>query len=47
MALLEVRGLTKNFGGLAAVSQLDFNVQEGEILGVIGPNGPVKAQSST
>jgi branched-chain amino acid transport system ATP-binding protein len=43
MALLEVRGLTKNFGGLAAVSELDFDVNEGEILGIIGPNGAGKS----
>ena len=43
MALLEVRGLTKNFGGLAAVSGLDFDVNEGEILGIIGPNGAGKS----
>jgi branched-chain amino acid transport system ATP-binding protein len=43
MALLEVRGLTKRFGGLAAVSGLDFDVNEGEILGIIGPNGAGKS----
>jgi branched-chain amino acid transport system ATP-binding protein len=43
MALLEVRGLSKNFGGLAAVSGLDFDVNEGEILGIIGPNGAGKS----
>jgi branched-chain amino acid transport system ATP-binding protein len=42
MALLEVRDLTKNFGGLTAVDQLDFEVNEGEILGMIGPNGAGK-----
>jgi branched-chain amino acid transport system ATP-binding protein len=40
--LLEVSGLTKNFGGLTAVSQLDFHVNKGEILGLIGPNGAGK-----
>jgi branched-chain amino acid transport system ATP-binding protein len=40
--LLEVSGLTKHFGGLAAVSQLDFHVNKGEILGLIGPNGAGK-----
>ena len=41
-ALLEVKGLTKFFGGLAAVSQLDMSVQEGVILGLMGPNGAGK-----
>ena len=40
--LLEISGLTKYFGGLAAVSQLDFHVNKGEILGLIGPNGAGK-----
>src|SRR5262245_7827664 len=42
-AVLEVRGLTKRFGGLTAVTALDFDVFEGEILGVIGPNGAGKS----
>jgi ABC-type branched-subunit amino acid transport system ATPase component len=42
-AVLEVRGLTKRFGGLTAVDRLDFEVREGEILGVIGPNGAGKS----
>lgn len=42
MALLEVRNLTKRFGGLTAVDRLDFEVNDGEILGMIGPNGAGK-----
>jgi branched-chain amino acid transport system ATP-binding protein len=41
--VLEVRGLTKRFGGLTAVSNLDFDVRESEILGMIGPNGAGKS----
>ena len=40
--LLEVRNLSKQFGGLWAVRGLDFSLQEGEILGLIGPNGAGK-----
>ena len=40
--MLEVRGLTKRFGGLTAVSSLEFELREGEILGLIGPNGAGK-----
>jgi branched-chain amino acid transport system ATP-binding protein len=42
MALLEVHGLTKHFGGLAAISQLDLAVEDREIVSVIGPNGAGK-----
>lgn len=42
MALLEVKGLTKKFGGLAAVSEVDFQVNKGEIVSIIGPNGAGK-----
>lgn len=40
--LLEVRGLTKKFGGLVAVKDLDFTLEKREILGIIGPNGSGK-----
>src|SRR5882724_9709026 len=42
MALIEARGVTKRFGGLAAVSEVSFDLQDGEILGLIGPNGSGK-----
>jgi len=41
--LLEVQGLTRRFGGLVAVKDLDFAVRSGEILGLIGPNGSGKS----
>ncbi len=40
--LLKARGLTKSFGGLAAVKELSFSLAEGEILALIGPNGAGK-----
>ena len=40
--LLEVRGLTKHFGGLKAVDDCSFTVPEGSITGLIGPNGSGK-----
>lgn len=41
-ALLEVCGLTKRFGGVVAIDDLDFVVAPNEILGLIGPNGSGK-----
>jgi branched-chain amino acid transport system ATP-binding protein len=42
MMILEAKALTKNFGGLTAVDNFDFQVHQGEILGMIGPNGAGK-----
>jgi branched-chain amino acid transport system ATP-binding protein len=42
MQILEGRGVNKHFGGLAAISHVDFHVDEGEIAGLIGPNGAGK-----
>jgi branched-chain amino acid transport system ATP-binding protein len=42
MPLLDVRGLTKRFGGLVANDGIDLSVAEGEIVGLIGPNGAGK-----
>jgi branched-chain amino acid transport system ATP-binding protein len=40
--LLEIKGLTKFFGGLAAVQEFNMHINEGEIVGLIGPNGAGK-----
>src|SRR4029077_20837230 len=41
--VLEVRGLTKRFGGLTAVKNLNLDLRGGEIFGLIGPNGSGKS----
>jgi branched-chain amino acid transport system ATP-binding protein len=44
-ALLQVEGLSKNFGGFTALSDVTFSVRPGERLGLIGPNGSGKTTS--
>lgn len=41
--VLEARGITKQYGGLTAVSDVSFSLTEGELRGVIGPNGAGKS----
>ena len=43
MAILDVQGITKRFGGLTAVNNVSFSVEKGAILSVIGPNGAGKS----
>nr|WP_319490820.1 ABC transporter ATP-binding protein [uncultured Desulfobacter sp.] len=43
MNLLELKNVTKQFGGLTAVNNLSLSMEKGEILGVIGPNGAGKS----
>jgi branched-chain amino acid transport system ATP-binding protein len=45
MRLLTVEKLCKSFGGLKAINNVDFYVDDGEILGIIGPNGSGKTTS--
>jgi branched-chain amino acid transport system ATP-binding protein len=42
MSLLEIKNVSKRFGGLAALVGVSYSVNEGEILGLIGPNGAGK-----
>lgn len=43
--MLQVKSLTKTFGGLVAVNELDLSIDEGEVVGLIGPNGSGKTTS--
>lgn len=43
MTLLETKGLTKHFGGLTAVDNVDFQLPEGQVRALIGPNGAGKS----
>ena len=42
MALLKIENLCKSFGGLMAIHNVEFEVEQGEIIGLIGPNGSGK-----
>jgi ABC-type branched-subunit amino acid transport system ATPase component len=43
MAILEIKGLKKSFGGLMAVAGIDLQVKQGHIHSIIGPNGAGKS----
>lgn len=43
MGILEVEGVSKHFGSLVALSDVGFEVQEGELFGIAGPNGAGKS----
>jgi len=42
LAYLEIKNLTKRFGGVVAVADVSFNVEQGTLVGIIGPNGSGK-----
>ena len=43
MKILEVKNLTKKFGGLVAVNNFNLEVEQGMLFGLIGPNGSGKS----
>jgi len=47
MTVIEARGLRKAFGSTIALDGVDLHVEEGRILGIIGPTAPAKAPPST
>jgi branched-chain amino acid transport system ATP-binding protein len=46
-AILQVEKLTKYFGGLCAVKNFDLTLEQGELIGLIGPNGAARPPCST
>jgi branched-chain amino acid transport system ATP-binding protein len=40
--ILSVKGITKRFGGLVALNEIDFEIKKGEVIGLMGPNGAGK-----
>jgi len=46
MAILEVRSITKSFGGVMALDSVTVDVEKNTLLGIIGPNGSGKTTSS-
>jgi branched-chain amino acid transport system ATP-binding protein len=46
MSLLRVENICKDYGGLAALSNVSFSMDKGEIVSIIGPNGAGKRRSS-
>ena len=43
MSFIKLEGLTKKFGGLTAVNEVDFEIEKGKITAIIGPNGAGKS----